>query len=363
MPRIMTDIDHIKITKANKLVEVKLLEVGNRLKLRDQKVVLAVVGQMSPEDEDFKHYQVTINELVALTGITSENLYRDIDKICLRLMSSVITIKEPGNQKGFLMVTWFSHSRFYPDKGCVEFSVSPELKPYLLQVKNQFTTYSLNQVVHLKSTYSIRLYELLRQFLPVKGVNNGRSVAFREITVTDLREYLGVEKGRYSRFVDFRRYILDHCQKELAEHTDLKFEYTLIRAGRRINSINFKIEHNEKFVEVENSDVASVAIRRREEASLAFLGGAECILSRIPDATNEEVLLICSAYSKEVILEGLLDLIRAKASGGVKGSDINYYKGILKNKRREDQVAVKPAPKTTEEKLSDRSWAEGIDLD
>ena len=70
MSEIMTDIDRIKITKGNQLVEVKLLEVGNRLKLRDQKVILAVIGQISPDDEDFKDYRVTINELMALTGIT-----------------------------------------------------------------------------------------------------------------------------------------------------------------------------------------------------------------------------------------------------------------------------------------------------
>lgn len=363
-PKIMTDIDQIKITKANKLTEVRLLEVGNRLKLRDQKVILAVMGQLSPDDEDFKDYRLTLNELISLTGIHKDDLYRDIHAICNRLMSTVITIKEPENPDGFLMVTWFSHAEYSPSAGYVEVSISPRLKPYLLQLKSHFTTYSLKQVVHLKSTYSIRLYELLRQFLPVKGVNNGRAVAFREITLTDLREYLGVEKGRYARFVDFKRYILERCQMELAEHTDLKFEYTQIRAGRRVNSIKFRIEHNEKFVEVEREELTGdLEVSATENNALQDT--LQYILLYLPDATNEQMFMICSTYSREVIFEGLLDLVKARTSGAIKGSDVNYFMGILKNKRREDQghALIQPKPKTTKEKLSDRSWAEDMDLD
>ena len=361
MSEIMTDIDRIKITKGNQLVEVKLLEVGNRLKLRDQKVILAVIGQISPDDEDFKDYRVTINELIALTGISKENLYRDIGKICIRLMSSVITIKEPDNPKGFLMVTWFAHSRFHPDKGYVEFSVSPELKPYLIQVKSQFTSYNLKQVVHLKSTYAIRLYELLRQFFPVNSVRSGQKVAFREITLIDLREYLGVKKGRYAKFNEFKRNVLDRCQQELAKHTDLKLEYTLIRAGRRVNSIKFRIEHNEKFGDVENDDFIAGTVTPSDES--VHQDAMKYILSFIPDATGEQILMICRIYPREVLLEGLLDLMKAQSAGIVKGSHLNYYLGILKNKRKEEREAVQQKPKTTNEKLSDRSWADDMDLD
>ncbi|MFK0573271.1 replication initiation protein [Endozoicomonas sp.] len=361
MARIMTDIDHIKITKANQVVEIKLLEVGTRLKMRDQKVILAVVGQISPDDEDFKNYRITINELISLTGISKENLYRDIHSICTCLTTSAITIKEPSNPKGFLVTAWFSHAEYLPSDGLVEFAISPKLKPYLLQMKSSFTTYHLNQVAQLKSTYSFRLYELFRQFLPLNGVNNGRQAAFRDITLKDLREYLGVEKGRYPKFYDFRRYVLERSQAELKLHTDLMFDFNPVRKGRKVDSIKFKIGHNEKFVEVESEESIVDTVIPSDAA--VHKDAMQYILSFIPDATSKQILTICRTYPREVFLEGLLDLMKAQSAGVVKGSDINYYIGILKNKRREDQAATKPESKSTEEKLTDRSWAEGLDLD
>ncbi|MFK0572056.1 replication initiation protein [Endozoicomonas sp.] len=354
----MSDIDHIKITKANKLTEVRLLEVGNRLKLSDQKVVLAVVGQLSPNDEDFKDYHVKVSELVSLTGIAKENLYREIEAICNRLISSVITIKEENNLEGFVKVTWFSHAEYIPSQGIIGFSFSPRLKPYLLQLKSHFTTYSLKQVVHLKSTYSIRLYELLRQFLPLKGVNNGRSVAFREITLVDLRDYLGVEKSRYAKFYEFKRNVLDRCQLELAEHTDLKFEYTQIRAGRKINSINFKISHNAQFEEIDDGETAIPV-----PDSLMDKVFTKNIRELVPDISDFEIGMLTGAYSTEILYEAMYALYQAKVEGRIKGTALDYYRGILKNTRREDQAANPAASKSTAEKLTDRSWADGLNLD
>lgn len=358
MPEITTDIDKLKVTKAHKLTEVRLLEVGNRLKLRDQKVILAVLGQLSPDDEDFKHYRITINELVSITGIAKENLYRDIDKICLRLMTSAITIKEPDNPKGFLIVTWFSHSRFNPDLGHVEFSISPELKPYLLQVKSHFTTYNLSQVVHLKSTYSIRFYELLRQFLPLKGVNNGRPVAFREIRLTDLREYLGVEKGRYEKFYDFKRYVIDRCQLELAEITDLKFEYEAIRSGRKIGAIKFRITHNAQFETVENELADEVAVPAPDH--LIDPAFAKTIRGLIPDISDFEIQMMTGAYNIAMLFEAMYVMYRAQVEDRIDGEPLKYFHGILRNMHRDDEASKPPPAKTTDEKMNDRSWADGM---
>lgn len=362
MTRIMTDIDRIKITKGNQLVEIKLLEVGARLKTRHQKVILAVVGQISPDDEDFKNYRMTINELMSLTGISGENLYRDIHSICSCLTTSGITINEPSNPKGFLVTAWFSHAEYLPSEGLVEFAISPKLKPYLLQLKSSFTTYHLKQIRQLKSLYSIRLYELLRQFLPLNEINNGRQTAFRDITLNDLREYLGVEKDRYPKFYDFRRYVLERSQEELKLRTDLAFDFNPVRRGRKVGSIKFKIRHNEKFVEVENDDFTVGAVTPSSDES-GHQDAMKYILSFIPDATSEQILMICRTYPREVFLEGLLDLMKAQSAGVVKGSHLNYYLGILKNKRKEEQEAVKQKAKTTKEKLSDRSWDESQNLD
>ena len=362
MSGVTTETDRLKITKANKLVEITLIETNTRLSLRDQKVILAVVGQISPDDKDFSDYRISIAELVKLTGISDENLYRDIRTICSRLMSSVITIKEPDNPDGFLMVTWFSHARYRASEGEVEFSISPELKPYLLQLKEQFTTYHLNQVINLQSTYSIRLYELLRQFLPLKAVQKGRASSFRDLSLNDLRGYLGVASGKYPKFFDFRRYVLEKAQVELEDKTDLSFDFEPVRKGRKISSIRFIIRHNIKLEEVEADELHGDLMIPLDTTKLdEYVSNAIC--SQLPDMSEEELSLIAELYPRDIILEALFDLMRVMSSGAIRNNPVDYYHGILKNKQKEAQMSEKKSVKSTEEKLTDRSWAEGLDLE
>lgn len=318
MKEITSDVDRIRITKANKLIEISLLESATRLSLRDQKVILSVIGQISPDDEEFKKYYVSIEQLEKLSGIDRNNLYRDIDAICTRLMTSVISIKEPENEDGFLKVTWFSHARYSPKKSHVEFSVSPELKPYLLKLKNNFTTYHLRQVVNLNSMYAIRLYELLRQFYPLKKARSGVTRAFRELELEELRAYLGVPKGRYQKFAEFRRNVIDKCSIELEEKTDIVFDYESVRKGRKVSSLNFHIRHNEKPEAIESSVIEG-------EHQAAGMAPEETVLddflingirNLIPEIADFELALIGRTYSKELISESVMDLFNAQISGG-----------------------------------------------
>ncbi|MBU2714101.1 replication initiation protein [Zooshikella harenae] len=351
-----TEIDKLRITKANQLVEAVLIETTSKLTLRDQKVILAVISQLSPDDEDFKKYHITLSELEKLTNIDKQNLYRknkqsqlsnkprEIEEICKRLMSSLIQIREPEEPDGFLMANWFSHARYSPSRGLVEFSFSPELKPYLLQVKNSFTTYHLKQVINLQSVYSIRLYELLRQFLTLKAVKEGQSLAYRKIELSQLRGFIGVEEGRYKRFAEFRRNVLDKTQRELSEKTDIAFDYEPIRKGRSVNSINFTIRHNVKFEAIEDSKVheADILPDSYDEAVAAMLASA------VPELPDQVVKLLASKLDGISASQAFLSYTKAKQAGKVKDSAA-YFLGILRHQEQQSKS-------TREPDLDDMSW-------
>ena len=61
-----------------------------------------------------------------------------------------------------------------------------------------------------------------------------------------------------------------------------------------------------------------------------------------------------------MIMESVMELL---AAGQVKTTPAKYLMGILKNKRREEAQAPDRPEKTTKEKLTDRSWAEGLQLE
>ena len=49
-------------------------------------------------------------------------------------------------------------------------------------------------------------------------------------------------EDEYTRFYDFKRFILERSMKDLKKHSDLFFEYSLNKRGRNIHSVTFTIK-------------------------------------------------------------------------------------------------------------------------
>ena len=132
---------------------------------------------------------------------------------------------------GPLQVAWLSSAKYFTGKGEVELCFDPKLKPYLLQLQSRFTSYKLHNVIKLRSRYSVRLYELLKQY---EGL---RETQFR---TRELRTMLGLTEGEFTLWADFRRNVLDLAQRELPKKTDLGFTY-VARNRRAVAAVDFTI--------------------------------------------------------------------------------------------------------------------------
>lgn len=342
----------LRITKSNKLVESSLLEAAVKFTLRDHKVMLAVISQISPNDTQLKPYTLSIAELEQLTNIHSTHLYQEISEISDRLTAIKIKIKEPGEPKGFLEAVWFSAIRYRPSKGRVEFFISEPLKPYLIQVKSAFTTYYLRQVTNLQSIHSIRMYPLLRQYLTIKDVENGKTIGFRIIAIGELKEVLGIGEAQYTKFADFKRYVLQKCQNELEEKTDLIFDFEPIKQGRKISKLKLIIQANIKPVEV----VEDGSVIEGEVLPDGYDEGVALIISNtVPDLKEKYVTLLASRLDVVAATQACLSYTKAKQSGKVKHPEA-YFLGILKNQEQQTKSSQ-------EVDLDDTSWANRADFD
>jgi hypothetical protein len=112
------------------------------------------------------------------------------------------------------------------------------MSDYLLDFNNNFTKYSLPNVLKMNSKYSIRLYEIFRSFLPTKLVSNGQTEVFRVIGYEDLRTMLGIDTKSLKKFYDFERGVLKQAKKEL-DKADLSFSYSF--PERKLNNSRNKV--------------------------------------------------------------------------------------------------------------------------
>jgi len=202
----------------------------------EQRLVFAVASMIHPDDVDFYPYEIKIRDLASILNIDLNNAYRDADKITDQLMQRVIVIPEDD---GPLKVGWVSSCKYNNKKGSISFRFDPSLKPYLLQLRRDFTQSKLTILAQFQSIYSIRIYQLLKQY---------RKIGHREFRVEELKEILGIDKGKYAQFKQFRAWVLNQAKKEFEKkddagfhQCDLTFNLETIREGRKINRVKFII--------------------------------------------------------------------------------------------------------------------------
>ncbi|MDP2364071.1 MAG: replication initiation protein, partial [Ignavibacteria bacterium] len=134
-----------------------LIEASYKLSAPEQRVILFLVSMINPDDEEFREYVFPIKKFAEMAGLKHKQEYAQTEEITKSLIGRVFTIHSPT---GKLQISWLSSAEYQDGKGAVSLKFDSKLKPFLLQLKERFTKYHIEQVMHLKSSYSIRIYEL-----------------------------------------------------------------------------------------------------------------------------------------------------------------------------------------------------------
>ena len=218
-----------------------LIEARYRLSLQESHVILWLLTKIRPDDEDFKAHQLNIDEFSKMVSLKTNGQYGELQKITENLMRRVLKIHEPETGD-VLQVAWLSSARYQKKKGCVLLRFDPGLKPYLLQLKGQFTKIDIIDTLKLKSIYALRVFELLLQY---------ETIGKREISIEDLRSYCGIKEDEYANYFDLKRKVINRAKNEINEKTDILVDYEEIKTSRKITSLNFTIKPNPRYNQTE----------------------------------------------------------------------------------------------------------------
>ena len=205
-----------------------------KLNKTEQLLVLSIASMIQPQDEDFKTYKLYVKDFMDLIDVSDKSKYIELPKITKSLMMKIIEIKKAHS---LLQVAWFSSVEHRPGEGLIEVEFSPKLKPYLLNLKENFVTYALNQVAKLSSKYSIRFYELLKQYQFMNIV---------QFELDEFRGLIGLDDSIYPRYSNMKPKVLLVAQKEINNKTDIFFDFEEIKSGRKVTTLKFYIKVNNK---------------------------------------------------------------------------------------------------------------------
>lgn len=239
------------VTQSNKLIEAMY-----RMGLTAKKLMVCMISQVEPDDEDFKYYMIPVNDFKRLAKIKGRTDYfKVLVQAARELRAKDIIIIEQDDRINVGLVSAVKENK---KQKMIGIRFDKELKPYLLNIKSEFTRYPIRYVMGMRSVYSIRLYELLKQY---EKTNKKE----RKFSVHDLREKLGVEPHKYKRYFDFKRKVLDVAEREIPEQSDIGFVFEEIKQGRAVKFIKFIITPRKKVfvddgqgVELDTADIISI---------------------------------------------------------------------------------------------------------
>ena len=135
----------------------------------------------------------------------------------------------------------------YHDEVLIRFS--PEIMPYLINLKTNFTQHALSEISELNSKYAVVLYRWLSmnynqyEHYSVKGGRREEQInGYRnpEIGMKELREMTDTVT-EYKRFTHFETRVLKEPLEEITNHTSFNVTYEKVKKGRSIDSIVFHI--------------------------------------------------------------------------------------------------------------------------
>ena len=216
------EIRHQTVVKANDLIQKSRFS----LSVQQQKIVLYLISQISQFDTEFKLYEFSISDFCKVCGIDYESgkNYQDIKTAIKEIADKSVWIKLDEDEETLLR--WIEKPYVNKKSGTIKIRLDEDMKPFLLQLKENFTQYELLWTLHFRSKYTIRLYELIKSYT-------------REYRLDELRRMLDAET--YTTYQTFKTRVLIPAVNEINNYSDKNLTYEPIKRGRSVYSIRFSI--------------------------------------------------------------------------------------------------------------------------
>jgi plasmid replication initiation protein len=328
--------DNKLVVKSNQIIEAKY-----KLNLIEQRIILFLVSLINKDDEVFKLWRIKISELAEFLGINPKNSYRDLKNTTFAMVKKGLRLKSQDRE---LQLNWLASADYFNKEGFVELEISEKLKPFLLQLKKNFTKYNLKDIISLKSAYSIRIYELLKQYEKIKE---------RYFELEDLKKKLGVN-NKYKLYKDFKRRIILKAQEELSKKTDISFNFKEKKHARKVIGITFIIKINENYNSnktVIKNDYNAELFKKLKKYFKQSDKQTEWILKNIKEDDLKLALEVLEKRYKKSKIENLGAYTWGYFEKGQYKSDIEKSKFDIEQKEKEEKKKKEQAIKALEEKL------------
>lgn len=193
-------------------------------------VLFMLLASLDESDEVGKEYYIRVKDIELITGRKWN--YQQLKEGNEGMMSRVFEIEMP---QGLRQIVLFTTVQYLDGTGSFYMKINEDARPYFFDLKNNFTLLELKSVLGCSSKHAKRLYSLACQW---------RGTGGHTYNIGELKEMLGLKdpKGKapeqYKQIGEFKKSVLDVAKKQINEHTDIVFDYELLKVrGRSYDTI------------------------------------------------------------------------------------------------------------------------------
>ena len=247
----LNELSKRKVVEHNSLITS--IAKMDRTPLKMFELAVSLIDTENPPKDQTVY--LSKQELFAFFNVDDSNKHsrfkEAIEKMQKQAFFKIKKAKEKGYEFESIVPIPYVKWADYHDEVTIRFS--PEIMPYLINLKTNFTQHALSEISELNSKYAIILYRWLSmnynqyEHYSVKGGRREEQVeSYRNpiITIRELRDTTDTV-SEYKKFTDFERRVLKDPIKEITNHTSFNVTYEKVKKGRSIESIVFHITKNQ----------------------------------------------------------------------------------------------------------------------
>lgn len=276
----------------------KISRASFSMPVMHRRLIYLAMAFSKVKEDDFEDLEMTVPDIrKALKMNRSSSSNDDIRAAAEGVQKAVLSIDE---EDGWVVFSWFHHIRYCKSRDSIQMRLHDELKPYIIDLTENFRRLSVADLSRLQGIYGQRIFELVMADAGHLGQDgNLPGEWFTPLLFDDLRIRFKIPDTLYrgrNGTNDFRRRVIDDPIREINDAglgIHIKADYDRFRRGRSLLGVRLIVRVVSRF---DPKDVTPATASEAEEAA---------DLAKLSDSEQARF----AALLREELAQGELDLI------------------------------------------------------
>lgn len=234
------------IHKGNEIIEIRdfLLEQLKDLSVQEWRLLGFYLEKINPRDISTRYVRIDLDDYCSIMGIGEDANIPYLKSSTRKLLQKVVDGPDPDKHIVYSQTVLFQRCRMMSDehgKYYFELNAADDALPLLFDFKDHYIKARGMNIFELNSQNQIMMYlYICKQY--------GLGKRCIEVSIDELRDWLGIKRDEYQRFGNFNERVLSTCERALREHSELCFTYEkgILGAHGKCETIKIYIKENKE---------------------------------------------------------------------------------------------------------------------